>query len=240
MTRSRRVTLLLAALALCSTVQEASAQSVSVAQRENGMVLALSSSLGPGLPVKVGMNTMYSIVGVLDVGLALGFSHDPADASEQSRIGLAYAATPLKQALGFPVSAHVYGDYTFVSERSDFLERNRLERQARGYTLGLAIVRDLSVTGVVSLRLAALGEYENLVEETAATFDTAGFTGTSEVDYGEYPQVRRVDRAAGGGYAGIHFEFDSRVALLVGSAVVVDQELGFEVRPDIQVFLSRE
>lgn len=231
---------ILAVLSISWPLFDAAAQSVSVSQSTNGTVLALSTSLGPGLPVEARVNTMYSIVGVLDVGLALGFSHDPADASARSRIGLAYASTPLKQALGFPVSAHVYGDYTFVSERSDFLERNRLERQARGYTVGLQIVRDLSVSDVVSLRLGALGEYENLVEETAATFNTAGFAGTSEVDYAEYPEVRRVDRAAGGGYAGILFGWDSQDALLVGCAVVVDQELGFEVRPDIQVFLSRE
>ena len=59
------------------------------------------------------------------------------------------------------------------------------------------------------------------------------------MDYAEYPQVERSAGFRYGGYLGMTLSFARGGALLLGSAVLVDPYLALEVRPDLQIMLTR-
>ena len=213
------------------------AQSVTLPLTSNGIVVRGQGSVGrhDGYGLSLGVGSTFS--GVLDVGLLLGASVTPSDDSVISDIGMSYGYAPLKQSPAIPLPAQIYGSYTYRSASSDFLTRNRLLRESRGYSLGLAVVRDTFVSSGVGLRIGGLVEYENYVKTTTVGFDTDGFTGTSEVDYAEYPQTERLSGLGYGGYLGMVVRTPRGRTLLVGAGVLLDQALALDVRPDVQLHI---
>lgn len=180
-----------------------------------------------------------SISGVLDLGLRFGADVIPAESSVTPDIGMFYNFAPVKQARGIPISAQVFGSYTFRAESSDFLTENRLIRESRGYTLGLALVRDTFFGRAIGIRTGAVSEYANYLVTTTVGFNSGGFAGTAEVDYAEYPQTERLSDLVYGGYLGIIVRSARGSAVLVGSSVLLDPSLAVEIRPDVQLFISR-
>ena len=215
------------------------AQSVTLPFTDSGVVVrgegTISDEEGGGIAFGAG----YTISGVLDLGLRFGADLIASDSSVTSDIGMFYGFAPLKQSPGVPVSAQIYGSYTFRAESSDFLTRNRLLHESRGYTLGIALVRDNFFNESVGVRTGALSEYSNYLATTTVGFDPTSFTGTSEVDYDEYPQTARLSGFVYGGYLGGIVRGGRGRALLIGSRVLLDRSLAVEIRPDVQLLMGR-
>ena len=214
------------------------AQSVTLTSTENAPVVGLQGSVGRDGEIGAAIGAGYSIAGVLDLGLRFGADIVPAEESVTSDIGMFYRFAALKQTDEIPVSGQIYGAWTFRSQTSDFLTRNRLVHEARGYRLGVTVVRDLFPGPAFAVRIGALAEYRNYVSTTTVGFDATGFTGTTEVDYGEYPQVERLAGFEYGGYLGIVMNA-ARSSFLLGAAVLTDPDASLRIRPDLQVLISR-
>lgn len=215
------------------------AQSVTLPLTDSGALVRGEGAISLDGEFGISFCAGYSISGVLDLGVQLGADVIPATSSITSDIGMFYDFAPLKQTQGMPFSGQVSGSYTFRTESSDYLTRNRLVRESRGYTLGLALVRDTFLGGAFGIRTAALAEYANYLATTTVGFDPTGVTGTSEVDYAEYPRTERVSAYGYGGYLGIIVRGGRGRAVLLGSSVLLDPSRAFEIRPDIQMHVSR-
>jgi len=215
------------------------AQSVTLPFSDSGVVARGDGTIGADEAVGIAFGAGYAISGVLDLGLRFGADVIASESSVTSDIGMFYGFAPLKQSPGVPVSAQIYGSYTFRSESSDFLTRNRLLHESRGYTLGIALVRDSFLNESVGIRTGALSEYSNYLATTTVGFDPTGFTGTSEIDYGEYPQTDRLSGFVYGGYLGVIVRSSRGRALLIGSSVLLDPYLEVEIRPDVQLLIGR-
>ena len=214
------------------------AQSVTLTSTENASIVGLQGSFGRDGELGAALGAGYSIAGVLDLGLRFGADLVPAEESVTSDIGMFYRFAALKQSDEIPLSGQIYGAWTFRSQTSDFLTRNRLIHESRGYRLGVTAVRDFFMTPAFAVRAGALAEYRNYVSTTTVGFDTTGFTGTTEVDYGEYPQVERSAGFEYGGYLGVVMHA-VRSSFLVGTAVLTDPDATLRIRPDLQVLISR-
>ena len=214
------------------------AQSVTLTSTENASLVGLQGSFGRDGELGAALGAGYSIAGVLDLGLRFGADLVPAEDSVTSDIGMFYRFAALKQSDELPVSGQIYGAWTFRAQTSDFLSRNRLIHESRGYRLGVTTVRDFFVNPDFAVRAGALAEYRNYVATTTVGFDTTGFTGTTEVDYGEYPRVERIAGFEYGGYVGIVMSA-ARSSFLVGAAVLTDPDATLRIRPDLQVLISR-
>lgn len=215
------------------------AQSVTLPFTDSGAVVRGDGSIIPDDGFGLTFGAGYTISGVLDLGLRFGADIIASESSVTSDIGMFYGFAPLKQSPGVPVSAQIYGSYTFRAGSSDFLTRNRLLHQSRGYTLGITLVRDNFFNESVGIRTGALSEYSNYLATTTVGFDPTGFTGTSEVDYGEYPQTARLSGFVYGGYLGVIVRSSRGRALLIGSSVLLDPHLAVEIRPDVQLLIGR-
>lgn len=215
------------------------AQSVTLPFSRSGSLIGAQASLDGDEEVGFVLGVGYSIAGVLDLGIRFGADVVRSEEAVTSDIGMNYGFAPLKQSEGTPLSAQIYGSYTFRAENSDFLTRNGLVHEARGYTLAIALVRDSFLNETIGVRTGALVEYENYLETTTIGFDATGFTGTTEVDYAEFPRVERLSGFAYGGYIGAMFRTPRGGAILAGFNVLRDSNREVEFRPDVQLLMSR-
>ncbi len=214
------------------------AQSVTLTATENATIIGIQSSFGGDGELGVSLGAGYAISSVLELGLRFGADLVPAEESVTSDIGMFYRFAALKQSDEIPVSGQIYGAWTFRSETSDFLTRNRLVHEARGYRLGVTAVRDFFLSPDFALRAGALVEYRNYASTTTVAFDTTGFTGTTEVDYEEYPQAERLAGFEYGGYVGIVMRSEGS-GFLFGAAVLANRDASLRLRPDLQVMITR-
>ena len=230
------VLIVLSLVVVCGTVN---AQSVSLPSTSNGSLIQAQASIGPREGFGATIGAGYTLAGVLDLGLRFGADVVVSERSVTSDIGMFYGFAALKQSDEVPFSAQIYGSYSFQSESSDFLSRNRLLHEARGYRLGVAAVHDLSLGSGTALRMGAITEYRNYLSTTTIGFTTAGFSGVSEVDYGEYPLVERLAGFEYGAYLGLLLGATNQRSFVVGAAVLLDPDFQIRVRPDFQLLLSR-
>lgn len=236
--RKLTATLFLLVFSLSAAIS-VTAQSVTLPLYDNGTFIRAGALLGNPEAYGGQIGAGYSISGVLDLGLRFGAGVEPGDSAVTSDIGMSYSFAALKQSDAIPLAAQLYGAYTFRAEQSDFLTRNRLLQEARGYSLGVALVRDLYLGSAFAFRLSALAEYSNYTQTTTVGFDSTGFTGSADVDYDEYPIVERISGFLYGGYGGFFVRAGQRMGIQAGAAVLVDPYLNLEVRPDLQILLTR-
>lgn len=236
----RRSAFVLALLiVLAGSGAPAVAQSVSLLQNGNGTVARLTGSAGFDGVYGGALGTSYTIGGVLDVGLTFGLELDQNARAIQSDIGIAYAVAPIRQSAGLPFSVQVYGSYTYRGEQSDFLAENRLLREARGYTVGVSVVRDFLNENGAGARLGALLEYADYLEVTTVGFNAEGFTGTAAVDYADYPQEERRADFSYGAYVGGVLSVGEKGSMTMGVRVQANEVLRITVRPDLQILFVR-
>jgi hypothetical protein len=226
-------------LFLLGAVEVLSAQSITLPFEQSGPVVRTEGSLATHEAIGLALEVGYSIAGVLDFGLRFGADVVTEESSVTSDVGMYYGYAPLKQSDTVPISAQIYGCYTFRAEDSDFLDRNRLVHEGRGYRLAVAFVRDVFVSSALGVRIGGLAEYSNYLETTSVGFDATGFTGTAEVDYAEYPRVERRSGFVYGAYVGAVLRNERGGAFLVGASILADPYLAFRLRPDVQLLVGR-
>ena len=153
MTHRFRALVMLALLLGASGVAGVSAQSIALKVGENGSLIQATGSVGTDEGFGVALGAGYSLTGVMDFGLRFGADVVASEASVTSDIGMSYAYAPLVQSPSIPFSGQIYGSYTFRSENSDFLTRNRLLHESRGYTIGVGLVHDLPASALSGFSL---------------------------------------------------------------------------------------
>ena len=225
-------------LVLIATVS-LDARSVTLTSTDTGTVIGLNGSVGiDGKEYGTALGIGFSIAGVLDLGLTFGADLVPDDQAVTSDIGMTYSVAPLKQSASVPVSAQIYGAWTVRRQTSDFLRRNGLLHEARGYRLGVALMRDLGFGPAVAVRVGALAEYGNYRSTTSVGSGATGTGGDVEVDYSVYPIVELISGFEYGGYVGIMWRPAGGGAFLAGASVLTDS-VSLRIRPDLQMLVSR-
>jgi hypothetical protein len=170
--------------------------------------------------------TGYSIAGILDIGLDLGYTlgEISGDSSSELSLGFTYNVNILKQSRRVPLSLQVTGSYGLVNVRSDYLEIQNWERSATGYTIGVNLSRNFRLTSFWLLHLNGLVDYESF---TYTTTDPAAVppTPTTVQEY-----VR--DLFFGGG-VGFLFVFPKGQTLAIRAEVRADEDLELQIHPVI-------
>ncbi len=243
--RSSRILALLIALTMVVVAQVLVAQTGELEPRTNTVYVGGNLGIEPGTALGVAAGTGMTVAGVLDIGFNYGLRRPQGDApEEQTAIGLTYAVTALKQGTAFPLSAQVYGDYSFRTASSQVLSDARLQKEGFGYSLGILLARDFRLFGPVELRVAGLAEWRLSRYVTKLTFtyvppdaDAPEDPDAAEppVDYTEYPLTTRVTRLQSGGYAGLSVAIGQGAGVSAGCALLWDTDLNLLVRPELEV-----
>lgn len=226
-------------LLVLGPVAALSGQSITVAETGNAILLGSDVTVSGGGLSAASAGSTFSIAGVLDVG----FLYDTSIGSEERRmdIGLSYAVTPLKQSATVPLSAQIYGHYTYRSMTSDFLDRNKLRKEARGYSVGLLLARDFALLPWLRIRIGGLAEFLRYLESTTLTFtfDPDEFVGEPDVDYREYPLSELQTNLRIGPYAAFLVSTLEGLHIGVSFTTLFDPDGGVQFTPGIQMAYTR-
>jgi hypothetical protein len=176
----------------------------------------------------VDLTAGYSICGILDVGLDMGYGLGELSGTDSSEVtfGFAYDVSVLKQSSTVPVSLQLMGSYGLASVSSDYLEANDLVRRATGYTIGLTLSRNFRLTSYWLLRISLLTDYESTAYRDTKVVTTADL----EPMVATIDQERVVDLFFGGGL-GFVFVFRRGSILAIQAELRSDQDLELQIRP---------
>lgn len=224
---------------VCVASSASEAQQAVLGRTGNATFLSVEGSMRLHEQFGAALATGYSIAGVLEMGMTFGLDVRPSDGLARTDVGLVYAVTPLTQRTGVPVSVRLSGAYTARSDQSDFLARNSLIREARGYQLGIEVARDVRGTDAFGVRFGVRAGYTNYLETTSVGFNTEGFTGTSDVDYAEFPKEELESELRYGGYVAALFALPPRGVMTTGVGVYTDSTWSVEIRPLIEIAFNQ-
>lgn len=119
----------------------------------------------------LGFQVLTTIGGLLDVGADIGvhMAEIQNSLATEYRVAVVYSILALKQESRMPFSLQLHGSYGFTTVRSSYLTDNKLYKEGRGFTAGLALLRDFALSPAWGIRLGLSGTYEAAKFLTAVT-----------------------------------------------------------------------
>jgi hypothetical protein len=217
---------LVAILLLCSI--SLFAQGAYLEKGDNGFGVEVRGMWTPEAFKGVGFTAGYSIAGILDVGIDLGYSLGELSGSDSTELSLGfdYNVNVVKQSVGVPLSVQIIGSYGLANVSSDALAPD-LVRRATGYTIGLSLGRNFRLTSFWLLRVTGLLDYESKT-----------YTDTQVVESGDGEEMAvtvvnrdNVTNLFYGGGLGFLFVFPKGQILAVQAEVRADEDLDLQIHP---------
>ncbi len=138
---------------------------------------------------RVGSRTVYSVNGLVDLGLDLGVVASTVEGANtlEYQGALAWGVTLIKQGHLIPVTIFLSGSFSRMITMSDFLETSNLLMTGTGYSLGSDVFRYIFAAHRLYLRLGASFLHESVTyvkEKEPGSFDSIYPVAHSE--YGNY------------------------------------------------------
>jgi hypothetical protein len=216
---------LVAILLLCSI--SIHAQGAYLEKGDNGFGVEVRGMWTPEAFKGVGFTAGYSIAGILDVGIDLGYSLGELSGSDSTELSLGfdYNVNVVKQSAGVPLSVQIIGSYGLANVSSDALAPD-LVRRATGYTIGVSLGRNFRLTSFWLLRITGLLDYESKT-----------YTDTEVIINGDGEPVLAVvnrDHVKNlffGGGLGFLFVFPKGQTLAIQAEVRADEDLELQIQP---------
>jgi hypothetical protein len=210
---------------LCSLV--ATAQGAYLEKGDNGFGTEVRAMCTTEAFRGIGFTAGYSIAGILDVGLDLGYTlgEFPGSDSTELSLGFSYNVNVLKQSAGVPLSVQILGSYGLANVSDDALPSD-LVRRATGYTIGVSLGRTFRLTSFWLLRVTGLLDYESKNYLDKQIFINS--EGDPVVTVVNMDHVRNL---LFGGGLGFLFVFPKGQILAVQAEFRADEDLDLQIHP---------
>lgn len=127
----------------------------------DGRELAISASMDNISFDNIGIGAGFVIEDFLFIGLDLGVGFEELQSvpSQELQLGVTCRAAVLQQDELFPISCTISGSFKKNNFKSDYLADNDLIKSGTGYSVGLDIFRDFTLTPKLALRVGLTGSY---------------------------------------------------------------------------------
>ena len=205
----------------------AGAQGIFLEPGTNGMGVSAAAVLDLGGFQSADLAAGYSVSGVLDLGIDLGFTLGSLEGSPATDVDVAcyLNVIPLKQNEAFPLSVRLVSSYGLRLTSSTYLDINQLNRRAFTYSFGADVSSNIYFVRFLGVQIGVFGRYG------AAQYTTE----THGAAVPGYPRIERESELSFGGQFGILLRTRLDSVYSVHLAVELDPSLSFAFVPSIKV-----